>query len=108
MRFRAASDSASSALGDGQIGAAKSEVEGLPTDQDAERAAPGGAEIVGAEHGAGDRGDHALRQEQAEDVVAGGAIDLRERVACGQVGGPRQADAGGRGIDLLLRDRTEG
>ena len=89
---------------DGQIGAAKSKVEGLPTDQDSERGAPGGAEIVGAEHRAGDRGDRTLRQEQSEDVVPGGAIDLCERVGMGQVGGPRQANAGCRGIDLLLRN----
>ena len=49
-------------------------------------------------------GMHTLRQQHAEDVVAGGAVDLRERVGLRQVGGPRQAYAGGGGIDLLLRN----
>ena len=104
VRFRVASDSASQRARDGQIGAAQSEVERLPSDKGAERAAPSGAEIVGAEHRAGDRGDHALRQQKAEDVVAGGAIDLRERVDAGQVGGAGQLNAGRGGIDLLLRN----
>ena len=59
-------------------------------------------EIVGAEDGAGHGGDHALRQEESEDVVAGGAIDLGEGVGAGQKGGAREADAGRGGIDLFL------
>ena len=88
----------------GHVGAAKSEIEGLPTDEHSERAAPRGVEIVGAEHGAGHGGNRALGQEESVDVVPGGAIDLGERVGAGQIGGARQANAGCRGVDLFLGD----
>ena len=103
MRFSAASDCARAASATAILALPQAEIERLPGDQCADGAAPGGAEIVRAEHRSGDGRDHALRKQHAEDVIAGGAIDLRERVDARQVGGARELDAGGGGVDLLLR-----
>ncbi len=94
--------------GEIDIGAAAAEIERLPTHHRTQRAAPYSAGIVGADHRTGDGGDHRLGQEQAEDVIAGGAVDLGERVHLGQVGGARQRDSSGGSGDLFLGDADGG
>ena len=90
--------------GGGHGGPPQSEIERLPGDQRSDGAAPGGAEVVRADHRAGHGRERTLRQQQPEDVVSGGPIHLRQRVHARQVGGSREAYAGRGGVDLLLRD----
>ncbi len=86
------------------IGAAEPEIEGLPGDQHADGAAPGGAQIVSTEHGSRHGRDDALREQQAEDIVAGGAIGLSQGVDARQIRGAGEGDGGGGGLRLLLGD----
>ena len=90
--------------GGGHGGPPQAEIERLPGDQRSDGAAPGGAQIVRADHRAGHGRERALRQQQPEDVVASGAVDLRQGVHARQVGGSREAYAGRGGVDLFLRD----
>ena len=48
-------------------------------------------------------GNHILRKQHSEDVVSRRTIDLGYSVNVRQVGGARQTDSGGGGVDLLLR-----
>ena len=56
------------------VGAPQAEIERFPCHQRAQCASPGRSEVVGAEHGTGDRRNHVLREQQAEDVVPRGAV----------------------------------
>jgi len=85
-------------------GPPQAEIERLPGDQGSDGAAPGGAEVVRADYRTGHGRDRALRQQKPEDVVSGGPVHLRQSVHARQVGGSREAYAGGGGVDLLLRD----
>ena len=43
-----------------------------------------------------------MREEQSEDIISGGPIDLRQSVHARQVGGSRELYGRGGGVDLLL------
>lgn len=90
----------------GDIGAAQTEVVGLPGYQDAGAAVPYRAEVVGfhAVHA----GYDALRQQQSVKGIARGAIRLQQAVHAGQIGGLRQPDARRRGVYLFLRYANRG
>ena len=97
-------------IGDRDVGAAETEVEGFPGDESPDGAAEDRAEIIRADDGAGHRRDHALRlrQQDAEDIVARGAIRLCEGVDSGKVGGAGELNSRRGRVDLLLRDADRG
>ena len=94
--------------GGGHGGPPQAEIERLPGDQRSDGADPGGAQVVRADHRAGHGRERALRQQQSEDVVPGGAVHLGQGVHTRQVGGSRQAYAGRGGVDLFLGDLNGG
>ena len=55
------------------------------------------------QHGSGYRWNDGLGQQLAEDVVRGRAVRLPERIESRQIGGLRDADVGGRRVDLFHR-----
>jgi hypothetical protein len=90
-----------SGAGNVYVGLAETKVERLPGDEEADGAAPDVAGAVLLQGGTGD-GGKPLGNEEPEDVVAGGAVELGDGVDAGEVGGAGKAEAGGSFVNLRL------
>jgi hypothetical protein len=82
--------------GSPQVSGSPAEVHGVPGEQRARRSPPDARTARLGGRWTGDRRDGALRQQHPEDVVRGGAVDLRQRVQSRQGGilGQRHAGLG--------------